>query len=371
MTGGENIMSGIVLNRHVIISNKLLVALTGISKWTSRNGKYVYEKHNFHISESYLIQKWSKSAIRQFLTYVSICNNQGAIHFASEYEIAQFIGCSVRTIQENNKKFQENGILSFSRIWGEFLDIQINNYTQEVRDLVVQENGVEVSSKTGYTSVWHEVIHKIISLSNINEIRLALRVLLTFEKEVNVQQLDEAILSYEEVKGFLPRYIGYKKAIKEMVAKLSSFITVSCLESREMVKELYDRQLSKQRSSLVDKLSKPFAVTAHFPFNFDSKSIRDKERSEVQIHLFNFKKAVQGVFPVNKVAFPIHDSNSLADNYGSEVVKHTLERLAIHIKDKTLSYAKLERMAEHFKAAPATFLRHYVESYHMAKTIKN
>lgn len=361
-------MSGISLNRHVIVANKLLVAMSGISSWTVRKGEYVYEKHDYHISEPYLTQKWTKSAIRQFLAYVSLCNSEGHLYFVSENELSNMTGISLRTIQENNKEFALNGILSFRRIWGEYLDVTVHNYKEEVRDLTLAENGT-VSSKTGYTSLWHEVILKLLSIKNINELRLALRSLLVFEKEVNVQQLDEAILSYDEIKGFLPSYCGHKKAIKEMVANLSDFIYITCMESTEMVKELFHRQI-KKRPSLMDKLSKPFAITIDLTTDLDSKSIKQRERSETFMHWFEFQKSVRGFFSPEQLSVPKVDLNSFSDTYGSSLLRVVLERLTSLVNDDDFNVRGVSPIYEGFKANPSEFLNRKLSNYFLAKTIK-
>ena len=362
-------MSGILMNRHVIVSNKLLIAMSGVSDWTVRKDGYVYEKHQYHISESYLAQKWSKSAIRQFLAYISLCNSEGLLHFVSENDLSTMTGISLRTIRENNKQFEANGILSFRRIWGEFLDITIHNYKEEVRDLSFSDDGA-VSSKTGYTSIWHEVVEKLMSIANVNELRLALRSLLAFEKEVNVQQLDEAILSYDEIKGFLPSYIGYKKAIKEMVANLSDFIHITCMESGEAVRELFHRQ-TKKRPALMDKLAKPFAVTVHLLTDSDSKGIKQRERNETSIHWFEFKKALRGILPLDAAVVPVSDLHTFSDTYGSALVKDGMERLVRLLTQEELPAQTLYILVEEFKANPSEFLNNRIQQLYLAKAIKN
>lgn len=356
---------GTVMNRHIILSNKLLVALSGISTWTSRDGHYTYEKHNYHISESYMKQKWTKSAIRQFLAYASLANPEGHIYFASEEDLAELINCSVRTIQENNKSFEANGIIEFRRIWGEFLDIRICDYTREVRDLDISESG-EVSSRTGYTSVWHEVMGELFKIENINELRLALRCLLFHEKEVHVQRLDEAILSYDEIKGFLPKYIGYKKAIKQLTENLSNIFHISCLESKEMVKELFHRQ-TKKRPSLMDKLSKPFALSFEIMKSEDSRIIREKERAETMIHWFEFKKSARSYLAVEQAGIAQRDLNTLSDTYGSSIVKEGLERISRMFESNEYGQ-RLHYLYDEFKSEPYLFVQKRIHSLYLSKS---
>lgn len=343
--------------------------MSGISSWTVRPDGYLYEKHRYHISQPYLEQKWSKSAIRQFLAYVSLSNNEGKIHFVSESDLSDMTGISLRTLQQNNKEFEKNGLLSYRRIWGEFLDVEIHNYTEEVRDLEVSEDGA-VSSKTGYTSIWHEVIQKLMEIKNINELRLALRSLVAFEKEVHVQQLDEAILSYDEIKGFLPSYCGYKKAIKEMIGNLSSFLHISCLESTEMVKELFHHQ-TKKRPSLIEKLSKPFAITVHLLSDQDSKNIKQRERQETFVHWFEFKKAIRSFIPLDHAVLPTTDLNSFSDTYGSNLVKDAMERLKRLLTDEQLPASTHLHLVNEFKQNPSEFLNRSLHNLYVAKAIKN
>lgn len=359
-------MRGIKMNRHIILSNKLLVAMSGISSWTSRNGQYVYEKNNYHISESYITQKWTKSAIRQFLAYVSLSNNKGHITFASEEELADMIHCSVRTVQENNKMFVENGILEVRRIWGEFLDVNIINYTKEVRDLEMKEDGTAVST-TGYTSIWHEVMTEILAIENINVLRLALRCLLLHEKEVHVQELEEAILSYDEIKGFLPKYVGYKKAIKELASNLSNIFHISCMENKEMVKDLFSRQ-TKGRTRLLDKLSKPFALSFEVLTSEDSRIIREKERNETMMHWFEFKKRAHDFIPVHEADIQQKDLNTLSDTFGASIINESFELIVNMLRIASTSGHETFRLYESFKAEPLAFIQKRIQSVYMAKT---
>jgi len=356
------------MNRHIILSNKLLVALSGVSKWTVRDGEYVYEKHQYHISSPYLTQKWTKTAIKQFLAYVSICNAEGHISFVSEEELALELGCSVRSVQENNKSFIQNGLITARRIWGEFLDIQISHYMGEVRDLIIEEDGT-ATSRTGYTSVWYEVIQELFKMTNINELRLALRCLLLHEKEVHVQQLDEAVFSYDEIKGFLPKYIGYRKAIKELTQNLSNFFHISCLEKKEMVKELYQRQI-KKRPSLLKKLTKPFALTVSLFKSEDSRIIRNRERHETQIHWFDFKKQVSGHLPVHQSNISQTDLNTLSDTYGSDVIRERLERISKLFLGETY-ISEIHNLCDEFENEPLFFIQKRIHSLHLSKLALN
>lgn len=367
--GASSIMSLPTFNRHTIISNKLLIAMSGLSSWTLRDGQYMYEKHNYHISTPYLTQKWSKSAIKQFLVYTSLCNSDGEMRFVSEKDIAELTGLSTRTIQENNKQFQENGIIAFRRIWSEFLEITIHNYTEEVRDLTINEDG-STTSRTGYTSIWYEVVTQLLAIRNINQLRLALRSLLAFEKEVNVQQSDEAILSYDEIKGFLPSYIGYKKAIKEMVETLSNFLHITCMESAELVKELYHRQ-TKKRPSLIDKLSKPFALTVYITTDLDSKKIKNQERHDARLSWFDFIRRVRQFVPVEKVHMNTSDLHSLSDTYGSTLFKDALHKIQAFLSRDELSGLQKEQITQQLTYAPTEYISSFLTNLHQAKTIQS
>lgn len=354
-------------NRHTILSNKLLVAMSGLSSWTVRDGQYVYERHNYHISKPYLTQKWSKSAIKQFVAYTALCNSEGEMHFVSEKDIATLTRLSTRTIQENNKQLQENGIITFRRIWSEFLEIKIHNYTEEVRDLTVAEDG-STSSRTGYTSVWHEVVRKLLAITNINQLRLALRSLLVLEKEVNVQQADEAILSYDEIKGFLPSYIGYKKAIKGLVTNLSSFLHITCMENTELVRELYQKQ-PKKRASLVEKLSKPFALTVYITSNLDSKRIKQQERHEARLTWFDFLRKIRQHLPIEKIHMQESDLHSITDTYGVSLFQETLHRIKTFLTEDDLSGRQKERISNRLTYAPTEYITSSLSNIYQAKTI--
>ena len=100
----------LTLNAYSPVSNKLLIALSGITrnhKIETADGRteYHYEKHEYGIKDSYLSFTWSQ--IKQMLLFVGLSDSDGNIIHVKESDLAAAMKCSERTVQRNNKIFSD------------------------------------------------------------------------------------------------------------------------------------------------------------------------------------------------------------------------------------------------------------------------
>ena len=128
----------IALNAYSPVSNKLLIALSGITrnhKIETADGRteYHYEKHSYGIKDSYLSFSWSQ--IKQLLLLVGSSDSNGNIVYAKESDLASAMNCSERTVQRNNKIFSDRGILKWSRLYSGTISVQFTNYLDDIMDL--------------------------------------------------------------------------------------------------------------------------------------------------------------------------------------------------------------------------------------------
>jgi len=68
-------------NRHILVANKLLVAMSGLTRWTKRADHYRYEQHHYNIPACFTAFKWTKSRIRHMLSILAYADDQGKIEF--------------------------------------------------------------------------------------------------------------------------------------------------------------------------------------------------------------------------------------------------------------------------------------------------
>jgi len=140
-------------NRHILVANKLLVAMSGLTRWTKRADHYRYEQHHYNIPACFTAFKWTKSRIRHMLSILAYADDQGKIEFIEDHMVADFACTSIRSLHNNLKTFEQNGLMTVVRHFPGVISIQLTDYLENYRDLFV--DGATVDSKTGYTSVWH------------------------------------------------------------------------------------------------------------------------------------------------------------------------------------------------------------------------
>ncbi len=378
------------IKRHILIANKLLAVMSGLNRQTKRDDRYYYEKHALGLAENFIQIKWTSSLIKLVIAYVSKCNSQGIISLISEQELAQTIHCSVRTIQNNNKLLEASGILTWDRLWGEYIQVSLCDYLESFLDLHKKEQATQIvttaekedshklqlvrdeffeteleaySSKSGYTSISDEVIYLLLAVDNINVLRLALRALFTYEKDVNVKKETEALLSYSEVKHVLPRYIGYKSAIKKMAAKLNAIFKVEVFEKEACIKTFIEEKATKQ--SVLEKVKDGFILSFHLVGSRDSKTQKILEKFQAE-HLFTqFEKRFQSFGQYSMKKETIY---SLAYEFGLSILEKTLTSIMHDLQ--TLMHSDVPAfhdLIRYLEENLATYIRKIANGYYQAK----
>lgn len=371
-------MNSLVLKRHTLIANKLLVALSGVSRLTKRDNTYYYEQHAMGIAKNFLNIKWTKSLIKQVLAYMAKCDSQGRVALMSEEELAATIDCSVRTVQNNNKTLEEHDIIQWDRLWGEYIQVSFIGYLENCLDLH-KKNQEELpmdatasiesvldkyTSKSGYTSVSDEVIYELLKVENINMLRIALRALYAYESQVNVKQDTEALLSYTEVKYVLPSYIGYKAAIKNMVNKLQSIFHVSVLEKDDCVKALFEEK--QPRKSVLEKIKDGFILSFNLVGPFNSKRQKELERVQAERLFGEFKSFFKqfGQFSIKQT-----DIHALAHEFGADLLERTIRSSTEFLKESFLHEdpSSFRKLVHEMESNLFMYMKKIANGYYQAK----
>ncbi|TCI33870.1 hypothetical protein EVJ29_13360 [Exiguobacterium sp. SH4S7] len=309
-------------NRHILVANKLLVAMSGLTRWTRRADHYRYEQHHYNIPACFTAFKWTKSRIRHVLALLAHADDQGKIDFMEDETIADLAHTSVRSLHNNLKTFEQNGLMTVVRHFPGVISIQLTDYLENYRDLFL--DGTSVVSKTGYTSVWHGLLSQLIALDNVNTLRLALRTLVQVEKDVHVQSNEQAILTYDEIKGFLPKYCGHKLAIQKMMSGLK-FLHVSLVEDSKSFLSMVKQSVSLKKR--VQDVTRPLLLEVQLSVEQDSKYIKEKDRSEIQLLWFELRKRVGEFFDFDALKVNRDSLFSMSDTFGAEAFKCVIEEL--------------------------------------------
>ncbi|WP_214762910.1 hypothetical protein [Exiguobacterium sp. s146] len=309
-------------NRHVLIANKLLVAMSGLTRWTKRQDHYRYEQHHYNIPVCFTSLKWTKSRIRHMLTILAYADDQGKIDFAEDVAMAESARTSARSLHNNLKMFEQCGLMTVVRHFPGVFSIELTEYRENYRDLFL--DGTSVVSKTGYTSIWHGLLSELIALDNVNTLRLALRTLVQVEKDIHVQSNEQAVLTYDEIKGFLPKYCGHKLAIQKMMSGLK-FLRVSLVEDSKTFLNMVQQSVSLKKR--VQDVTRPLLLEVQLSETHDSKQIKEQERSAVQLLWFELRKRVGEFLDFDALKIGRDSLFSMSDTFGATSFEQVVEEL--------------------------------------------
>ncbi|MGG2134618.1 hypothetical protein AB1284_25435 [Bacillus sp. S2(2024)] len=371
--------------RHILISNKLLALFSGLSRKTKHEDGYFYEKHALGLADNFTSIKWSASLIKQMLAYSASCDSKGEITIISEAELAYTIGCSVRTVQNNNKLLEAHGILTWDRLFDNYIQVSLCDYLECFLDLHKKEEAAEqqasatsnqeddfyenpevlekYTSKAGYTSISDEVIYLLFEVKQVNVLRLAARALYLFEKEVNVKKECEALISYSEIKHILPKYIAYKSAIRDMAKKLNNVFRIEVLEKADCVSTLVEEV--KPKKSIIEKVQDGFVLSFDLVGAFNSKKHQELEKIYSEQALRNFSNSVKKHADLTLKPFELH---SLVYQYGLSIVEKSMQVVEQEIENCFHSDVHVyTSLLQELKNDLATYIRKIAAGYYQAK----
>ena len=142
--------------------------------------------------------------MKQMLALYSLCDSNGIIKSISKKELASFIGCSEKSIENNFDLLSKTGFLSvFPREKGE-LSIIINNYKEQHK-----KNG------KGYIVMSSEMLSILMKLTNVNAVRIAIQAII--KNDMNSVVSHATKFSIKEIRRLLPGYIYTYKAINKII----------------------------------------------------------------------------------------------------------------------------------------------------------
>lgn len=154
----------------------------------------------------------SKSQILQFMFYHFLPIEYGQfICNISEQSIADNLGCSVRTVRNNNVIFQQLGMIDFSRA-GKNINILLIRYEDSFKE-----------GNHGYMEVAYSRFEEIQRIDNVNALRQEIRQELIYDNhEIRRIMNKEEVpckITLNDFKNFTPTYTHYKAKIEEIIQK--------------------------------------------------------------------------------------------------------------------------------------------------------
>lgn len=180
--------------------------------------KSVYGVDNFFMHKKTVY--FTPLQIKIMLAYFYISNNKGTIYACSKSDLAKFIGCTTKSIDNCNVILQKFGFINYQEI-GNNISVFIRNFSKQY--LSKEDGG------TGYLVFSKEMFNNILAIKKTHELRLMLKLLINHDANSVYGNKNE--ISFLDLKDFLP-YYKHKtyliiKFVKSMISKLNKIKGIS------------------------------------------------------------------------------------------------------------------------------------------------
>lgn len=151
----------------------------------------------------------SCNQIKQMLALYSVCDSNGIIKIISKKQIASVIGCTEKTVENNNVLLSKIGFISiFPRAKGE-LSIIINKYKEQHK----KDGG-------GYIVMSSDMLSLLMEFKDVNALRIAIPVII--KDDMNSIFNHSTKFSIKQIKELIPSYIYTRKSITKIINTFSS-----------------------------------------------------------------------------------------------------------------------------------------------------
>jgi len=275
-----------------VIGKKFLLLLSGARK---------AEGNSYDISDEYASVKYSHTRIQQILLYLTLADSNGIVGFVLEEMLAEEMSCSVGTIKQNNKVLAEAGILECERLFPGCIQVRFHDYLCSVLGLVPERDTTEIEEGDCFpieqidnfekfqsihkcTRIGVERVRELVSLRDVNALRIALR-FLVLEKEAILRNQPYVYLTAKEISQTLPKYLHFSSAVIQAVKELNGIFDMSIYNTQDKVFENMDNEAIV---SLLEK--KPMTwflirlnVQEEVPLRVTLESLRDTSRKTLVI----------------------------------------------------------------------------------------
>lgn len=188
--------------------------------------------------------RFSKSQVKQYLLYHFLTkNNSGIISHLKETDIAKILGCSLRTVRNNNEFLCNNLYISVCHtLMPGVITVLLRGYKD--RALPAEKGG------RGYLVMTKESFETLLEIDDVNELRAQLRLLLSADDHKASDKKTSIPTSLKYIRRKLPKYITPKKIV-ELVSepKNDSLFDIHYFKSNELrfkLKESFDPLSKKQ-----------------------------------------------------------------------------------------------------------------------------
>lgn len=216
---------------------KLTKSTKQVYKFPSYNNLANFRLHR--IINNKMSIRLSASQIKQMIVYYYLCNSKGYANSVQKKYIAKLIGCSIKTIENNNKLLEELNFIITGRQEKGCFSFFITNYNVQYKK---DGSGYAVLSKT--------LFKEILNTGNVNCLRFLIQAIL--KNDMNAVFKRETTFTMHELKlkQLLPSHISYIGAIENIISKLTDNVKAIMLHNNIVFsfnKECNAKVLRKQK----------------------------------------------------------------------------------------------------------------------------
>ena len=179
--------------------------------------EYTYKKVYHNEQNQFGYQETLKTnAIKMFLIYHFLGPDSiGFLKNIDLQEVANIIGYDIKTIHNNNLLLKKYGYIHFTKVDTNRINVYLPEYENYFKPASHGGRGFLLMSKN--------ILHEVLKISSINELRISLRELMEFDSLKN-QKTDSIEKNYQELRRMLPAYCK-RNIIQKASNKLSMFLT--------------------------------------------------------------------------------------------------------------------------------------------------
>lgn len=210
---------------------------------------YTNESHYYNLPKEQKGVRLSKTQIKLGLLYHFLLDNsRGIIPRVNIVEVAKEMGCDVKTIHAAHEVLNKYNYLHICRIDSTHVSV----YVPERKNYALpREKG-----GTGYITMPKNLLQELFALSNVNELRAAIRIMIkedTANIKKEVEEVDQAQgqptrkaarFKLIEMLPFFPKYMRHKKSTNTILDSLKELFHVNTDETK-MEFSLKDKFIGK------------------------------------------------------------------------------------------------------------------------------
>lgn len=215
----------------------------------------------------------SKSQILQFISYHFLnVDDRGVVRNAVESDIAELVGCTIKTVRNNNIILDNLGLIYYSRS-NVGINIQLIEYPH-----YFDVNG------SGYIDLHIDRLKELATIENVNSLRLELRKELIYDnaevKRIRKNDYSPSVISFNDFKMFTPKYTHYKAMMTKITEKGTSNFTTTVYNNNTIFFNLAEgkingKSLKEKKANEYEDFIKELAYEKKCIDMFQKRDIED------------------------------------------------------------------------------------------------